>query len=148
MANAATTALRRPAAFEARGASTGRRSFGNVGTERARNDDFVPAEFWANIGRFVSNPETGANEFFGLPKGLPLDTMPREKGRGFVAAEKNDLLDSLLETAEGLAPGETIYVETEGELVIQLRRVEDRTAEEAERKAARKPINLGFRARD
>lgn len=147
MANAAAVATRRPV-FEGRTSAAGRRSFGGRTTDReTSNEAFVPAEFWVNIGRFVTNPETGQQEFFGLPRGLALDTMQRERGRGFVANEKNDLLDDMLASAEDLAPGETLYVETEGDLVIQLRRVEDRTAEEVERKAQRKPAQLGFRAR-
>ena len=73
-----------------------------------------------NIGAVVKLPhEEGKpdSEFVSLPLGLGLDTMEKKEIRGNspryrkIMAVKNAILDKLMETADGIAPGSSEIVE-------------------------------------
>lgn len=82
------------------------------------------AQYWLNIG-YVANEGTDDAKFISLPTGIPLDTQEalptnssNEDFRAMRCAQ-NDLLEQLLEFAEGLEPGAEGIIQ----LQVQLRRV-------------------------
>lgn len=82
------------------------------------------AQFWLNIG-YVANEGTEDAKFISLPTGIPLDTQEalptnssNEDFRAMRCAQ-NDLLEQLIEYAQGLEPGEEGLIS----LQVQLRRV-------------------------
>ena len=103
----------------------------NAGADKLSKDDRPKAQLWLNIG-YVSDaidPETGERRFVAMPTGIPLDTQERldtkMRNREFAAfqAARNDVLDQCIAVGEKLDPGQSVVIETESGLAIQIRRV-------------------------
>lgn len=96
----------------------------NVASNSAAKADKPKAQFWLNIG-YVANEGTEDAKFISLPTGIPLDTQEplptnssNEDFRAMRSAQ-NDLLEQLVEFAQGLEPGAEGIIQ----LQVQLRRV-------------------------
>lgn len=112
------------------------KTFGNNTTTKAAPaaapSDKPKARFWLNVG-YDSGvvEEDGQSRFVSLPIGIPLDTQNRlptnSRNDDFASfqAARNDLLDQLMEIANGLEPGEDKILKLE----VQLRRVNDEQPE-------------------
>ena len=103
----------------------------NAGADKPSKDDRPKAQLWLNIG-YVSDaidPETGERRFVAMPVGIPLDTQERldtkVRNREFAAfqAARNDVLDQCIAVGEKLGPGQSVVIETESGLAIQIRRI-------------------------
>lgn len=113
------------------------KTFGNNAATKsaapaAAPSDKPKARFWLNVG-YDSGvvEEDGQSRFVSLPIGIPLDTQNRlptnSRNDDFASfqAARNDLLDQLMEIANGLQPGEDKVLKLE----VQLRRVNDEQPE-------------------
>lgn len=86
------------------------------------------AQFWINLGYMIGEGTDG-ERFVSLPVGIPLDTMEKLSTRSTNAdfaqfqAARNDLLDQMLNISKTLEPGDFHVIRTEGDLAIQIRRV-------------------------
>lgn len=96
----------------------------NTASNSAAKADKPKAQFWLNIG-YVANEGTEDAKFISLPTGIPLDTQEplptnssNEDFRAMRSAQ-NDLLEQLVEFAQGLEPGAEGIIQ----LQVQLRRV-------------------------
>ena len=100
------------------------------------NNERPKAQLWLNVG-YLSDAldDNGERRFVSLPTGIPLDTQERldtrSRNRDFAQfqAARNDLLDQILSQGEKLAPGESVVLETEVGLAIQIRRINEELAE-------------------
>lgn len=88
------------------------------------------AKVWVNIGYYVVvGDET---KFVNLPLGMPLDTMKPTKITGQnqdwikLQTARNGLLNDMQKLGSELQPGQTIDLNGQNGLVIQLRRVEEK----------------------
>lgn len=124
-------------------ANTGRRSgldfsrtFARTSDEGAvapTNNRKPAAQYWLNFGYFV-NEGTDAEKFVSLPMGMPLDTMDKVSTKSSNAeyaqfqAARNDLLEQFMGICGDLEPGDSHIIRTEGDLAIQLRRVNEEAA--------------------
>lgn len=96
----------------------------NAASTTAAKADKPKAQFWLNIG-YVANEGTEDAKFISLPTGIPLDTQEplatNSSNADFRAMRcaQNDLLEQLIEYAQGLEPGEEGIIS----LQVQLRRV-------------------------
>lgn len=87
------------------------------------------AQFWLNFG-YIVNEGTPEERFVSLPMGIPLDTMDKVSTRssnaeyGQFQAARNDLLDQFIGLCSDLGPGDAHLIRTEGDLAIQIRRVD------------------------
>ena len=84
----------------------------------APQDDFVPAQFWANVGYW--DEIDGEPIFISLTKGIPLDPaqLKAMRGNSELAKRKNRLGTMLQDAAMQLEPGQA---EDVLELVVQIR---------------------------
>lgn len=101
-----------------------------------KNENFVPAKFWLNIGYEVEYPvdgDTTEMRFLSLPMGIGLDTQEKvatnsqsEVYAAFQTA-RNELHEQLMAVANTLKPGEAKIVSRDPVtgLCTQLRRVND-----------------------
>ena len=100
------------------------KTFGKTATNAASTEARPKAQYWLNIG-YVANEGTEDAKFISLPTGIPLDTQEplptnssNEDFRAMRSAQ-NDLLEQLIEFAQGLEPGAEGIIQ----LQVQLRRV-------------------------
>lgn len=111
-------------------------TFGNTKTTPAAKQDRPKAEYWLNVG-YDSGvlDDNGESRFVSLAQGIPLDTIERLSTNGrnkeFAAfqAARNDLLDQVMSVAQQLEPGQSVVIDTETSLQIQIRRVSEDAAE-------------------
>ncbi|MNO13180.1 hypothetical protein D3C76_28080 [compost metagenome] len=91
------------------------------------------AEYWLNVGydSGVKDEETGESRFVSLAAGIPLDSIEKLKTNSsnrtyaqFQAA-RNDLHDQIMGIAQQLEPGQSVIIDTETSLQIQIRRVRE-----------------------
>lgn len=80
-------------------------------------DDFVPSEFWANIGYW--DTIDGEQVFVSLTRGIALDDLKPQRGNSELTRRKNRLNQMVIEAAHELEPGQG---EDVIQLVVQLRR--------------------------
>ena len=104
------------------------------------NNDFVPSEFFLNVGFMDSDPEDGTDMFIGLAKGVPINAADLKEVKGStpkyrqMMQSKNGLLQKFLDAGEPMESGEErIVAEMGNGLVLQLKRV--RAAEEPDVKS-------------
>ena len=91
----------------------------------------VKSEFWLNVGYVVEvdTDEGVVERFVSLPFGIPLDTMKPLEISGssdafaYLRMAQNDLLESLLEAANELKPGESRVLGAGDQLAIEIRRI-------------------------
>ncbi|QEM41100.1 RNA polymerase I subunit [Pseudomonas phage Zuri] len=91
------------------------------------------AEYWLNVGydSGVKDEETGESRFVSLAAGIPLDSIEKLKtnssNRTFAQfqAARNDLHDQIMAIAQSLEPGQSVIIDTETTLQIQIRRVRE-----------------------
>lgn len=93
------------------------------------NDDFVPAEFWINVGKHNANTNDQGEEigFISLPgKGVALDQLklPNPNSNSPYIQAQLDLWEQVMAFANKLEPGETVDLP----LRLQLRRVGQETS--------------------
>ena len=89
------------------------------------------SEFWLNVGYVVEvdTDEGVVERFVSLPFGIPLDTMKPLEISGssdafaYLRMAQNDLLESLLEAANELKPGESRVLGAGDQLAIEIRRI-------------------------
>lgn len=94
-------------------------------------DERPKAQLWLNIGYLSDaiDPDTKERRFVSLPTGIPLDTQEpldtRMKNRDYAnfQAARNGLLADLIEQGNKLEPGQSVVIETDSGLAIQIRRV-------------------------
>lgn len=91
---------------------------GRNGRGQQFSEDFVEAEFWANVGYW--DEIDGEAIFISLGKGIPLDQMKEVRGNSPLSQLKRQLNHLAMESARTLEPGEATDV---AELVVQFRRV-------------------------
>lgn len=104
-----------------------------AGNSKVGKDDRPKAKFWINVGYDSGVPDevNGGTKFVSLPVGIPLDnqerlpTNMRNQEHAAFQSARNSLMDQIIAAAEQLAPGEERLLD----LQIQLRRVNDETAE-------------------
>lgn len=97
----------------------------------ATTDARPKSEFWLNVGYVVEvdTDEGPVDRFVSLPFGIPLDTMKPLEVSGssdvfaYLRMAQNDLLESLLEAAQQLQPGESRVLGAGDQLSIEIRRV-------------------------
>ena len=91
----------------------------NQTTKPAKSEeDYVPSEFWANIGYW--DEIDGERVFVSISKGVPLDTLKATRGTSELTVRKNRLNRMVLEACQTLEPGQA---EDVLELTVQLRRI-------------------------
>jgi len=91
----------------------------------------VKSEFWLNVGYVVEvdTDEGVVERFVSLPFGIPLDTMKPLEISGnsdvfaYLRMAQNELLESLLEAANELKPGESRVLGAGDQLAIEIRRI-------------------------
>lgn len=100
-------------------------------TSTTKGSDAPKAKFWLNVGYVaVGAAEDGSDRFVSLPVGIPLDTQEkvatssRNESYAEFQAARNDLLDQIMEVAQGLKPGEDTIIN----LQLQLRRTQEEKA--------------------
>lgn len=89
------------------------------------------SEFWLNVGYTVDveTDEGVIERFVSLPFGIPLDTMKPLEISGssdvfaYLRMAQNELLESLLEAAHELKPGEARVIGAGDQLAIEIRRI-------------------------
>lgn len=100
-------------------------------TVAAATETRTKSEFWLNVGYTVNvDTDDGVVErFVSLPFGIPLDTMKPLEVSGssdafaYLRMAQNDLLESLLEAAHELQPGESRVIGAGDQLAIEIRRI-------------------------
>ena len=90
----------------------------NTRNNRRDDEDFVPAEFWVNVGYYAT--VDGEEVFISLTRGIPLDELKPQKGNSEITKLKNQLNSVALAAAQELEPGQA---EDVVELTVQIRRV-------------------------
>lgn len=91
----------------------------------------VKSEYWLNVGYVVEvdTDEGVVQRFVSLPFGIPLDTMKPLEVSGssdafaYLRMAQNELLESLLEAANQLQPGESRVIGCGDQLSIEIRRI-------------------------
>lgn len=107
------------------------KTFGNRSTERTNtnNSDKPKTQVWLNFG-YVAAEGTEQERFVSLPVGIPLDTTEAIQIRGqntehnMFTAARNDLLKQFQELGESLEPGDFHLIRMEGDLAVQIRRID------------------------
>ena len=89
----------------------------NRRNDRSDEQEFVPSEYWANIGYW--DIIDGENVFVSLTRGIALDDLKPQRGNSELTRRKNRLNQMVIEAAHELEPGQG---EDVIQLVVQLRR--------------------------
>lgn len=89
----------------------------NHRNDRADDREFVPSEYWANIGYW--DTIDGEKVFVSLTRGIALDDLKPQRGNSELTRRKNRLNQMVIEASHELEPGQA---EDVIELVVQLRR--------------------------
>lgn len=100
-------------------------------SSRANVETRTKSEFWLNVGYVVEidTDEGVVERFVSLPFGIPLDTMKPLEVSGnsdvfaYLRMAQNELLESLLEAANELKPGESRVIGAGDQLSIEIRRI-------------------------
>lgn len=87
-------------------------------TKEVSVNDKPKAEIWAEIGYYITDPDTGEKTFIKLPYDTALDTMHKQEIRGNsqfsqLMSDGNALLDGLVAFGKQLEPGESSVVRSD-----------------------------------
>jgi hypothetical protein len=95
-----------------------------------KDGDFIPAEYFLNVGYIDEDQDDGTEMFIGLAKGIPMRAADLKEPKGSskkyrdMLQSKNGLLQKFLTKGEDMEPGEECIVgTTDNGLVLQLKRV-------------------------